>query len=231
MRTVIAATGSHIPTVVVPNDHFMQHEFRAPDGNRIDKSNADILDQFEAITGIRERRYAPPELMTSDLGVAAARAALESSDIDPESLDLIIFAHNFGNVRPGDPRSDLVPALAARVKSELKIRNPFSAAFDVVFGCPGWLQGVIIADSMIRAGDVKRALIIGSDTLSRISDPHDRDSLIYADGAGATILEARETNDGILAHAVRSDTLEHATMLRMGKSYNEDVFLEALFLK
>jgi len=231
MRTVIAATGSHIPTVVVPNDHFMQHEFRAPDGNRIDKSNADILDQFEAITGIRERRYAPPELMTSDLCVAAAQAALESSDIDPESLDLIIFAHNFGNVRPGDPRSDLVPALAARVKSELKIRNPFSAAFDVVFGCPGWLQGVIIADSMIRAGDIKRALIIGGDTLSRISDPHDRDSLIYADGAGATILEARETNDGILAHAVRSDTLEHATMLRMGKSYNEDVFLEALFLK
>jgi 3-oxoacyl-[acyl-carrier-protein] synthase-3 len=161
----------------------------------------------------------------------AAQDALASSNIDPESLDLIIFAHNFGDVRPGDPRSDLVPALAARVKSQLRIRNPFAPAFDVVFGCPGWLQGMIIADSMIRAGDVRRALIIGADTLSRISDPHDRDSLIYADGAGATILEARETDDGILAHAVRSDTLEHATMLRMGKSYNDDVFLEALFLK
>jgi 3-oxoacyl-[acyl-carrier-protein] synthase-3 len=230
-RTVIAGTGSHIPDIVVKNDRFMQHEFLAPDGSRISKSNAEILDQFEAITGIRERRYVADDIVTSDIGFAAAKAAIESSDTDPESLDLIIFAHNFGDVRPGDPRSDLVPALAARVKSKLKIRNPFAAAFDVVFGCPGWLQGVIIADSMIRAGDVKKALIIGGDTLSRISDPHDRDSLIYADGAGATILEARDTNDGILSHAVRSDTLEHATMLRMGKSYNEDVFLESLFLK
>lgn len=231
MRTVIAGTGSHIPENVVPNDTFMQHEFLAPDGNRIDKSNAEILQQFEAITGIRERRYVSPETVTSDIGFAAAQAAIESSNTDPESLDLIVFGHNFGDVRPGDPRSDLVPALAARVKSKLKIRNPFAPAFDVVFGCPGWLQGVIIADSMIRAGDVKKALVIGADTLSRISDPHDRDSLIYADGAGATILEARDTEDGILAHAVRSDTLEHAAMLRMGKSYNEDVFLEALFLK
>jgi len=230
-RTVIAGTGSHIPDLVVKNERFMQHEFLAPDGNRISKSNAEILDQFEAITGIRERRYVAPDVVTSDIGFAAAQVALESSGTDPESLDLIIFAHNFGDVRPGDPRSDLVPALAARVKSKLKIRNPFAAAFDLVFGCPGWLQGVIVADSMIRAGDVKKALIIGADTLSRISDPHDRDSLIYADGAGATILEARDTDDGILSHAVRSDTLEHATMLRMGKSYNEDVFLEALFLK
>lgn len=231
MRTVIAATGSHIPDTVVTNDHFLQHEFLGPDGKRIDKPNAEILQQFEAITGIRERRYVGEETLTSDIGLAAAKAALESSNTDPESLDLIIFAHNFGDVRSRDRRSDLVPALAARVKSRLKIRNPFAAAFDLIFGCPGWLQGVIVADSMIRAGDIKKAMIIGADTLSRISDPHDRDSLIYADGAGATILEARETNDGILAHAVRSDTLEHATMLRMGKSYNEDVFIEALFLK
>src|SRR3954471_16128948 len=231
MRTVIAGTGSVIPEQVITKEHFLQHEFLAPNGSRIDKTNEEILQQFEGITGIRERRYARPDQVTSDLGLAAAQTALSSSNIDPESLDLIIFAHNFGDVRPGDSRSDLVPALAARVKSNLKIRNPFSAAFDVVFGCPGWLQSVIIADSMIRAGDAKKALIIGADTLSRISDPHDRDSLIYADGAGATILEARDTDDGILAHAVRSDTLEHATMLRMGKSYNEEVFLESLFLK
>lgn len=231
MRTVIVGTGSHIPDVIVSNSRFMDHEFLAPGGTTIDKPNAEIVQQFEAITGIRERRYVRPDEVTSDIGLAAARTAIESSGVDPESLDLIIFAHNFGDVRPGDPRSDLVPALAARVKSRLKIRNPFSAAFDVVFGCPGWLQGVIIADSMIRAGDVKKAMIIGSDTLSRISDPHDRDSMIYADGAGATILEARDTEGGILAHAVRSDTLEHAAMLRMGKSYNDDVFIEALFLK
>jgi len=75
--------------------------------------------------------------------------------------------------------------------------------------------------------------VIGAETLSRISDPHDRDSLIYADGAGATIIEAREGDDaiGIVSHAARSDTLDHSTMLFMGSSYNEEVFLEALFLK
>jgi 3-oxoacyl-[acyl-carrier-protein] synthase-3 len=86
---------------------------------------------------------------------------------------------------------------------------------------------------MIRSGGVKRAMVIGAETLSRVSDPHDRDSLIYADGAGAVILEGRETDEavGILSHAVRSDTIEHSKMLFMGQSYKDEVFLEALFLK
>jgi len=230
-HTVIAGTGSHIPSVVVPNAAFLRHEFHGPDQKPISKSNEEILTQFESITGIRERRYAPDDLVTSDMAHDAARNALESSGIDGETLDYIIVAHNFGDVRAGSTRSDLVPALAARVKNKLEIENPRCVAVDVVFGCPGWLQGVIWADSMIRAGDIKRAMVIGADTLSRISDPHDRDSLIYADGAGATILEARNTKGGILARAVRSDTLEHGKMLRMGYSYKEEAFLEALFLK
>jgi 3-oxoacyl-[acyl-carrier-protein] synthase-3 len=171
--------------------------------------------------------------MTSDIAFEAANAALESSGIDRESLDLIIVAHNFGDVRAKSRRSDLVPALAARVKAKLKIAAPRTAAYDLIFGCPGWIQGVIVADAAIRCGDMQRAMIIGAETLSRISDPHDRDSLIYADGAGATIIEARPTpNDtGILGHIVRSDTLDHSTMLTMGPSYNQEVFLEALFLK
>ncbi|HKB78135.1 MAG TPA: ketoacyl-ACP synthase III, partial [Thermoanaerobaculia bacterium] len=201
------------------------------DGKRVPKSNPEILEQFEAITGIRERRWAPDDLVTSDLAFEAARNALQSSGIDGETLDLIIVAHNFGDVKAGTTRSDLVPALAARVKAKLGIEQPRCVAFDLVFGCPGWLQGVITADAMIRAGDITRAMIIGADTLSRISDPHDRDSLIYADGAGATILEARETGAGILAHATRSDTIEHSNMLRMGHSYKDESFLEALFLK
>ena len=122
--------------------------------------------------------------------------------------------------------------IAARVKARLKIRNPHTVAFDLIFGCPGWLQGVIQADYMIRSGNVQRIMVIGADTLSRISDPHDRDSLIYADGAGAVILEGRHAGEemGILAHAVRSDTLEHSGMLFMGESYKEQA-LEALFLK
>ena len=232
-RTVIAGTGSHIPSVVVPNEHFLDSDFHGPDQKRIDKSNDEILRQFEAITGIRERRYVPDDLVTTDIAYDAARKALESSGIHGEQLDYIIVAHNFGDVRAGSQQSDLVPALAARVKNRLEIENPRTVAVDVIFGCPGWLQGVIFADSMIRSGDIKRAMIIGAETLSRISDPHDRDSLIYADGAGATIVEARETDEkiGILAHAVRSDTLEHSSMLRMGHSYKDETFLEALFLK
>ncbi len=213
------------------NAEMLDREFWGADGKKIDKPNQQILEQFESITGIKERRYAEDNQVASDLAALAARDALDSSGVDRESLDAIVVAHNFGDVRAGSRHSDVVPALAARVKAQLRIANPGAAAFDVVFGCPGWLQGVIICDAMIRAGDIRRAMVIGADTLSRVSDPHDRDSLIYADGAGAAILEARDTEAGILAHAVRSDTLDHSTMLVMGPSYNEEVFLEAIFLK
>ncbi|MEO8499678.1 MAG: ketoacyl-ACP synthase III, partial [Vicinamibacteria bacterium] len=233
LRSVIVGTGSAIPGRRVPNAEMLGREFWGADGKKIEKSNQQVIDQFEAITGIRERRYAEDDQVTSDLAAIAAEDALTSSRIDRESLDTLIVAHNFGDVGAGTRHSDLVPALAARVKARLRIANPFAAAFDIVFGCPGWLQGVILCDAMIRAGDIRRAMVIGADTLSRISDPHDRDSLIYADGAGAVILEAREMKEpgGFLAHAVRSDTLDHSTMLVMGPSYNEGVFLEAIFLK
>src|SRR5437763_1915687 len=231
LRSVIAATGSYIPPIRVPNSEFLNHDFRTADGQPLSKTNAEIVKQFEAITGIQERRYVENGTVTSDIAFEAANAALTSSGIDGESLDLIIVAHNFGDVQRGGGHPDLVPSLAARVKAKLRIVQPRAAAFDLVFGCPGWIQGVITADAMIRAGDIQRALIIGADTLSRISDPHDRDSMIYADGAGATVLEARDTDSGILAHATRSDTLDHSTMLTMGASYKEEVMLEALFLK
>ena len=231
IRSVIVGTGCHIPSVVMRNDAFLHHEFRTADQKKIPKTNQEIIEQFEAITGIRERRYVPDDLVASDIATYAAREALQSSGISGEDLDYIIVGHNFGDVRAGTTRSDLVPALAARVKAKLEIENPKVVAYDLIFGCPGWLQGVIQADAMIRAGDIKRAMVIGADTLSRISDPHDRDSLIYADGAGATILEAREGDGGILSHSVRSDTIEHSKMLFMGHSFNRETFLEALFLK
>ncbi len=86
---------------------------------------------------------------------------------------------------------------------------------------------------MIRAGDARRVLVIGAETLSRISDPHDRDSLIYADGAGAVIVEARDGDEpvGILAHAVRSDTAEHLEMLFMARSNHPELLGDELYLK
>src|SRR5262245_17641455 len=98
VRTVIAGTGPHIPTVCVKNDHFLRHDFRGPDQKAIDKPNAEIVQQFEAITGIRERRYVPHEMVASDIALDAAKNALDSSGVDPESLDAIIVAHNFGDV-------------------------------------------------------------------------------------------------------------------------------------
>lgn len=233
IRSVIKATGCSIPPVAVPNTSFLDHDFRSADGSRIEKSNATILEQFEAITGIRERRYASDDQVTSRIATEAAENALTSSGIDRETLDAIIVAHNFGDIRAGTRRSDLVPSLAARVKHHLGIKRPEAVAWDIIFGCPGWLQGVIIADTMIRTGDAKRVLVIGAETLSRISDPHDRDSLIYSDGAGATILEAVETEDpvGILATAARSDTGQEFALLNMAKSYLPEILGDEVYLK
>jgi 3-oxoacyl-[acyl-carrier-protein] synthase-3 len=163
----------------------------------------------------------------------AAGEALASSDIDRESLDYIIVAHNFGDILKDNIRIDTCPTLAARVKHKLAIKNPYTVAYDLPFGCPGWVQGMIQANYYLKSGDAKRVMVIGAENLSRISDPHDIDSLIFSDGAGAVILEGREGDhkEGIIAHITRSDTLEHAHLLRMGPSYNPNFRDETLFLK
>ena len=207
--------------------------FYSPEGEQIESTGNSIISKFEEITGIHERRYAEENLVTSDLAYFAGIDALESSNTDGESLDYIIVAHNFGDVRVNQTGSDFVPSLAARVKKKLGIKNPKTVAYDLIFGCPGWLQGVIHADYFLKSGDAKKALIIGAETLSRISDPHDRDSMIYSDGAGAVLLESVVSRKpiGILSHSTRSDTFEFAEMLRMDKSYNPAYTGAELFLK
>src|SRR5688572_130479 len=217
LSTVIVATGSCIPGRRVVNDDFLQHRLFEDYGKPFEPGgNARIIEKFREITGISERRYADDDLATSDIATLAARNALEDGAIDPESLDYLVVAHNFGDVRAGNPRSDFVPTLAARVKRALGIANPSCVAYDLPFGCPGWVQAVIQVDYFLKSGDARRALVIGAETLSRVSDPHDRNSLIYSDGAGAAILEARPANGGprvgILAHATRSDALEYARL-------------------
>jgi 3-oxoacyl-[acyl-carrier-protein] synthase-3 len=231
--STIIGTGCYLPTQTVHNRDFIRNEFYQPDGTTFDKAGESIVKKFEEITEIQERRYVSDDLVTSDISFFAAREALESSQVDAESLDYIIVAHNFGDLKTENRRSDFVPSLAARVKHRLAIKNPKTIAYDLCFGCPGWLQGLIQANYYLKSGDARRALVIGAETLSRISDPYDRDSMLYADGAGAVIVEAVESREpvGILSHTTRSDTLEYAYMLRMGPSNNPAYQGNELFLK
>jgi 3-oxoacyl-[acyl-carrier-protein] synthase-3 len=216
------------------NEDFLSSNFYDSNAEKLEKSNQEIIDKFLEITTIAERRYVTDDLVTSDIAYFAAKEAIASAGIDPEELDYIILAHNFGDIKKGTNRIDLVPALAARVKHRLRIKNPNAVAYDIIFGCPGWLQALIQADYYIRSGDAHKILVIGADVLSRISDPHDRDGMIYADGAGAVVVEAAGGvgPGGILAHKTRSDTLLHSGMLYMGSSFGpgEDVE-DDLFLK
>jgi len=228
-NSIITATGSYIPTSKIPNSHFLGHEFYRPDGIKIKKANIDIINKLEEITCINERRYAADNLNTSDIAFMAAEKALENTN--RENLDYIIVAQNLGDVSADNKRSYMVPAIASRVKHRLKIKNPYTVAFDVPFGCPGWIHGLILADYYIKSGDVKKVLVIGAEVLSRVTDPHDVDSMIYADGAGAALMEATGRTVGILSHVTRSDTIDHAYLLRTGRSYNPDYSGDDLFVK
>jgi 3-oxoacyl-[acyl-carrier-protein] synthase-3 len=232
--SVFTGSGSFLPPRTIENQDFVAHEFFLDYGQPLDpEDNPLILAKFRDITEISERRYATDDLVASDLGAEAASLALSDANTDPETVDYIIVAHNFGDVRADRLRLDFCPTLAARIKERLGIQNPCCVAYDLPFGCPGWLQAVIQADYFLRSGDANRALIVGAETLSRVSDPHDRDSMIYADGAGAVVLEATEAEEhvGILSHATRSDTLEHARLLWMGPSYDPEHPDDRLFLK
>jgi len=231
--TVITGTGSYIPSKIVKNDDFKNNEFFDPEGNKFETSVDEIISKFEDITEIHERRHVKEKYVTSDLAFFAAESALEDAKIDKETLDYIIVGHNFGDIKAKSSQINILPTMSSKVKEKLGIQNPKTVAYDMLFGCPGWLQGVIQANYYIKSGDAKKILVIGADVLSRISDPHDRDSMIYADGAGAVILEgiSSEVPVGILAHSTRTDTDGQAYNLWLEKSYNPDFKGNDLFLK
>ncbi len=221
MTIKITGTGSYIPTEVISNKDFSSHVFLNEDGTSFPLTNDVITEKFHGITGIQERRYASDALTTSDMATIAAKKAIENANIDPETLDYIIFAHNFGDVKKGAIQGDMLPSLASKTKYNLRIKNPKCVAYDVLFGCPGWVEGMIQATAFIKAGMAKKCLVIGAETLSRVVDPHDRDSMIYSDGAGATILEASEEKGGVLAHESASFTYDEANYLFFGNSFNK----------
>ncbi|MGQ7869710.1 3-oxoacyl-ACP synthase III family protein [Sunxiuqinia sp. sy24] len=234
LYTKIIGTGSCVPEQVIKNDHFLGYNFYDPSSEKpFEKTNEEIIEKFHEITNIEERRWVNDDQVNSDIAAEAIKDACESAGIELDDLDFIVLGHNFGDVESGRTHSDIVPSLANKVKGKLNLKNPFCICHDVVSGCPGWTQSMIVADAYIRSETYKRGVVVGSDVLSRISDPHDRDSMIYADGAGATVVEGvwSEEPTGVLAHSSRSDATPYASLLTMGGSLNPDYEGDDLFIK
>ncbi len=231
MGTVITGSGSFIPGNIKKNNSFIGQLFYDENRQLIQHSAADIISKFQQITGIAERRYADVGVNASCMAAAAATRAIEDAGIDAESIDQLIVAHNFGDVQSNSIQPDTVPSIASRVKHRLGISNPSCVAYDILFGCPGWLQGLIQADAYTKAGMAGTCLVIGTEALSRVIDPYDRDSMIYSDGAGAVITQAGNSGSGILASRAASYAGEDVQYIRMGKSNNTNGNASTNYLK
>lgn len=221
-RTVITGTGSYIPPVIKANSDFAQHVFYSENQEALSTPPQEVVNKFQQITGIEKRRYTTDQLNASDIGAIASKNAIIDSHINPEEIDQLIVAHNFGNVIKNTIQTDAVPSLANVIKHSLGIRNPACVAYDLLFGCPGWIQAMIHADAFFKAGIAKKALIVGTETLSRVIDVHDRDSMIFSDGAGAAILEYKDSStedSGILSTSVQSHSLDEIDYIHMGQSF------------
>lgn len=231
MKIKITGIGSYIPEKKINNTDFDKHIFLNEDGSPFAYPNEVVIKKFKGITGIEKRRYAEDHYNTSDLAFFAAEKAIKNAKINPETIDYIIFAHNFGDVKCGTAQSDIIPSLATRVKNKLEIKNPKCVAYDILFGCPGWIEGVLQANAFIKSGMAKRCLVIGAETLSRVVDDHDRDSMIYSDGAGAAIIEASDDETGMLSYESATYANDEAGFLFFGKSYNPDLDPDIRYIK
>ena len=183
----ISGTGSMLPHRRVSN-----HELAAQLAERgLETSDEWIVER----TGIRARRFADPGVNASDLGVGAARHALEAAGRSPEDVDLIIVATSTPDM--------VFPSTATIIQRKLGIQG--CPAFDLQAVCSGFVYGLSVADAMIRSGSVSCALVIGSEVFSRILDFNDRTTcVLFGDGAGAVVLEASAT-PGILSTRLHAD--------------------------
>ncbi|HWB43959.1 MAG TPA: beta-ketoacyl-ACP synthase III [Hyphomicrobiaceae bacterium] len=188
IRSVVRGVGAYLPKTILTNDDLAK---------RVDTSDAWIRER----TGIEQRHIAGDGEFTSDLGIAAARQALVRSGINPVDIDLIICA----TATP----DRTFPATAVKIQTGLGVTK--GAAFDVQAVCSGFVFALASADSFLKSGQFKRALVVGAETFSRILDWEDRATcVLFGDGAGAVVLEAQaqpgsRDDRGILATRLRSD--------------------------
>lgn len=224
INTVITGSGHCLPEKIVKNTDFLGYEFYDENGVFIEKPVEEIIQKFQEITEIEERRYAEMHQFTSDLAVIAAEKAIKDAGIDKEDLDYVIVANNYGDIDGDHRQVDNMPSIATRVKHKLGIKNNHCRPYDMLFGCPGWNEGVILAHHLFLSGTAKKALVVGADTLSRAVDPHDRTAMIFADGAGAVVLEAIESDEkvGIIAYDTICDSTDEMDYLTNNVSLKED---------
>ncbi|MCO5975803.1 beta-ketoacyl-ACP synthase III [Ideonella oryzae] len=183
----ITGTGSKLPERRVSNDELAAELA----GRGIETSDAWIVER----TGIRARHFAAPEVTSSDLGAEAARRAMEAAGVQATDIDLLIVATSTPDM--------VFPSTACIIQRKLGIQQ--GAAFDLQAVCAGFIYALSVADSMIRSGTARRALVIGSEVFSRILDFSDRTTcVLFGDGAGAVVLEASE-EPGILATRLHAD--------------------------
>ncbi len=233
-RSVITGTGACIPERILENKDFEQNRFYDEKGRPLTDNTELIIEKFRKITGISERRYVPEGINTSDIAAEAGNQALINSGIDPETLDQIVVAHNFGDVTHGSLQSQNVPTLASRVKHILGIARPECIAYDVLVGCPGWVHSLIQSHAWFKAGMAKKVLLIGAETLSRVLDFSDRDSMIFGDGAGACVLEYKDSPDdgpGILGTCAQTHSQNEFDFIDMGRPYKGADNSSSYFMK
>lgn len=218
--TKITGSGCYIPEEKIDKDFFLDSAFYDENGQLIDKANDEIISKFIDITEINERRYIREDQDNLTIGTLASQKALEDARTDPESLDYIFFASNYGNVS-ANGAADMMPSMSARLKHKLGIQNRRCIVYDMIFGCPGWLEAVSLADTLITAGKAERILVTGAETLSRVIDPYDRNKMIFADGAGSVVLE-KSNKPGILAKNTICDNGNEINYLKTGPSLNPE---------
>ncbi len=201
IRSKITATGSYLPAKIVTNEDLSK---------TVDTSDSWIIER----TGIKQRHIADLDELTSDIATKSALNALAKSNVKAEEIDLIILATTTPDLT--------FPATATTVQAKIGAKNAF--AFDIQAVCSGFVFALATADNFIKSGQVKNALVIGADTLSRIVDWSDRNTcVLFGDGAGAVLLQATtESNCGIIASDLHSDgTLNNILKTNGGVASNQ----------
>lgn len=230
-NTIIIGSGCYLPENIIDGSYFKDSVFFDDNNEQINKPIEEVIEKFVDITEIKTRRYADKNQFNSDLGYLASLEAIEDAGIDKEELDYIIYANNFGDVDENG-MSNFMPSLSARLKHKLDIKNRSCINYDMIFGCPGWVEALILADTLIKAKKAKTILVVGGETLSKVTDPFDRNKLIFADGAGAVVVTATdEENVGIIADESLCDSGEELCYLENSPSLNLDSDQRKLYIR